>query len=82
MALPVPVGRSVLKQIALLLDAGEFGVALVDDQVHQRIAHLLRGHLAQVLPLAAALEGAELDFIGFDGAVERVEFEVGDLVCD
>ena len=76
----VPVGGRALKQIALLFDAGKFGVALIDDQVDQRIAHLLRGHLAQVFPLLRAFERAKLDLVGFDRAVKRVEFEVGNLV--
>ncbi len=67
------------KQVALLLDAGKFSVALVDDHVHQRVAHLLRGHLAQVLPLVAAFVGTELDLFGFDRAVERVEVEGFDV---
>src|SRR6266849_7696691 len=65
----------------LLLHAGEFGVALVHDQIDQRVAHLLRRHLAQVLPFAEPLKGAELDFLGFDCAIERVELEAGDLVA-
>src|SRR5260370_17846952 len=65
--------RRGFKQVALLLDAGKFSVALVDDHVHQGVAHLLRGHLAQVLPLVAAFVGTELDLPGFDRAVECVE---------
>jgi len=64
----------------LLLYAGEFGIALIDDQVDQSIAHLLSGYLAQVFPLAAAFEGTELDFVGFDCAVKSIEFKIGDLV--
>ena len=47
----------------------------------QRVADLLRRHLAQVLPLVVALIVAELDLVGFDGAEERVEFEVFNLVA-
>src|ERR1700733_12091964 len=71
----IPVGGRGLEKIALLLYARELGVALVDDHVHERIAHLLRGHLAEILPLAAAFVGAELDVVGFDGTVEGVEVE-------
>src|SRR5215467_6265314 len=66
--------------MSLLLDAGELGVALIDDHVEQRVAHLLRRHLAQVLPFALAFEVAELYLFGFDRAVKRVEFEAGDLI--
>ena len=52
----IPVGRRSFKQIALLLDGGKLGVALVDDHVQQRVAHLLGRNLAQVLPFAPALE--------------------------
>ena len=47
----------------------------------QRVAHLLGGNLAEVFPLGFAFEVAELDFVGFDGAVEGVEIEAGDLVA-
>ena len=30
---PIPVGRSGLEQFALLLHAGKFGIALIDDQI-------------------------------------------------
>src|SRR6185437_10692503 len=75
----VPVGRSGLKKIALLLHAGEFSIALIDDQVHQGIAHVLRGDLAQVLPFVAAFVIAEGDLIGLNLAVERVKFEIFDV---
>src|SRR5438552_18297024 len=65
----------------LLLDAGEFRVALVNNHIEQSVAHLLRGHLTQVLPLAAAFEVAELNLISLDGTIERVELELGDLVA-
>ena len=67
-------------KIALLLDAGKLGVALVDDHVHERVAHLLRGNLAQVLPLAAAFVVAEFDVFGIDRAIERIELEGLDVV--
>ena len=68
------------KQIALLLDAGKFGIALIDDHVHQRVAHLLRRHLAQVLPLIAAFIGTELDLFRFNRAVKRIEVEGFDVI--
>src|ERR1039457_3347983 len=68
------------KQIALLLHAGKFGVALIDDHVHERVPHLLRGHLAQVLPLVAAFVGAELDFFRLNRAVESIEVECLNVV--
>src|SRR5438132_8603480 len=77
----VPVGRRGFKEMALLLDAGEFGIALIDDHVEQGVAHLLSGYLTKVLPLAAAFEVAELNLISLDGAIERVELELGDLVA-
>ena len=49
----VPVSGSAFEEIPLLLHAGEFGIALVDDHVDERVAHLLSRDLAQVLPLAA-----------------------------
>ena len=66
--------------MALLFDAGEFCVALVHDHVEHCVAHLLGRNLAEVLPLATAFEGAELNFFGLDGAIQRVELERGDLV--
>ena len=76
----VPIRGSSFEQMALLLAAGKFGVALVDDHVDQRIAHLLRRHLTQVLPLAPPLEVAKLDFFRLDRAEQRVEFEAGNFI--
>src|SRR5256885_16453429 len=67
------------KQMALLLATGEFGVALIDDHIQQRIAHVLRRNLAQCLPLGTAFIMAELDLIGIDSTEERLEFEIIDL---
>src|SRR5262249_32300191 len=75
----VIIAGRALKQPALLLHAGKFSVALVDDQIHQRIAHVLCWDLAQVLPLAPAFVGAEMDFFGLNGAIEGVEMEILDL---
>src|SRR2546422_765584 len=79
--LAIPVGGCAFEQMPLLLHAGELGVALIDNQINQSVAHLLRRHLAQVLPFAAPLKGAELDFLGFDRAIEGVELEAGDFVA-
>jgi hypothetical protein len=67
--------------VPLLLDRCELGVALVDDHVEKRIAHLLRWHLAQIFPLASALKGAELDLLGFNRPIESIEFETGNLIA-
>src|ERR1700733_10714183 len=66
--------------MALLFHAGKLGVALIDDQIDESVAHLLRRHLAEVFPLAAAFEGAKLNFVSLDRAIKRIEFEVGNLV--
>ena len=71
----IPIRGSVVEQVALLLNTGKLGIALVDDHIHERIAHLLRGNLPQVLPLAAALIVPELDVFGLDCAVKRIELE-------
>src|SRR5580692_6152635 len=70
---PVPFGGRGSEQITLLLHAGKFGIALIDNHVHESVPHLLRGHLAQVLPLIAAFIRAELDLLGFDCTVKRIE---------
>src|SRR4030088_707125 len=72
---PVPVSGRVFKQVALLLHAGKFGVSLVDDHVHQRVAHLLCRHLPQILPFTAALVRSELNLFGVDRAIQRVKVE-------
>ncbi len=75
----VPIRGSIVEQVALLLHAGKLGIALVDDHVHQGISHLLRRHLAQVFPLAAAFVVSELDVFRVDRAVQRIEFECLDI---
>src|SRR5207245_4553958 len=77
----VPICRRRLEQMPLLLDTGELSIALIDNQVHKCIAHLLRGHLTKVLPLSAAFEGAKLYLFGFDIAVQSIELEAGHLVA-
>src|SRR5205807_6651190 len=76
----IPIRGSRFEEMPLLLDAGEFRVALVNNHIEQGVAHLLRGYLTKVLPLAAAFEVAELNLISLDGALERFELELGDLV--
>ena len=65
----------------LLLDAGKLGVALIHDHVEQSVTHLLCRNLAQIFPLTAAPEMAELDFLSFDRAKEGIEFEFGYFVA-
>ena len=65
----VPICRRRIEQMPLLLDTGELSIALVDNQVHECIAHLLRGHLTKVLPLSAAFEGPKLYFFSLNIAV-------------
>src|SRR6266481_1831368 len=78
--LAVPIRGRSLEQIALLLDACEFGIALVDDQVHQRVTHVLRGNLAQVFPFGTTFVIAERDFLGLNRAVESLKPEILDVV--
>src|SRR5437764_15491790 len=77
----VPVGGCRFEKMPLLLYAGELSVALIDDHIQQRVAHLLGRNLTQVLPLAPAFEMAELDFFSFNCAKERVELEIGRASC-
>ena len=72
---PIPVRGRIFEQITLLFHAGKFGVALIDDHIHQRVAHLLCGHLPQVFPLAAAFVRSELNLFRIDRAVKRVKVE-------
>ena len=65
----IPVRGRVLQQVALLLHARKLGIALVNDHVHQRIAHLLGGNLPQVFPLAPAFVRTKLDLVGIDRAI-------------
>ena len=76
----VPIGGRGLKQMALLLAAGKLCIALIDDHVEQRVAHLLGGNLAQVLPFTTAPEVTELDLFGLDCAVESIKLKLGDLI--
>src|ERR1700691_1136637 len=76
----IPLRGRGCKQVTLLLHAGKFSIALIDDHIHQGIPHLLCGNLAQILPLVAAFVGTELDFPGFDRSIERVKVEGLDVV--
>ena len=75
----IPLCGRILQQVPLLFDAGKFCITLVDDHVHECVAHLLGRDLAQVLPFAAALVRTELDLFGFNGAIQRVEVEGVDV---
>ena len=72
-ALGVVVGGRGLEQVALLLDGGEFGVALVDDQVQEGVADGLVGDLGDPLPLLLPREVAELDLVGLQVSVLGLE---------
>ena len=53
-AVGVVVGGRGLEEVALLLDRGELRVALVDDEVQERVADRLVGDLRDPLPLVPA----------------------------
>ena len=72
---PVVIRGRRFKQEALLLATGKLGVALIDDQIQQRVAHVLRGHAPQVFPLALSFVVAKLDLFGLDLAVQGLELE-------
>src|SRR5579884_1246371 len=77
---PVPVRWRGFEKMPLLFNAGEFGVSLIHNHVHQSIAHLLSWNLPQVLPLAPAFVMAKLDLFGFDGAEKRLELKLLNLI--
>src|SRR5262245_29858725 len=58
------LGRSSIKQIALLLDGGKLRVALIRDQMKQRIAHTLIRNLQHGLPFRATCIVAEFNRVG------------------
>ena len=66
MSFAVVFGGRGIEQIFLLLDRREFGIALVDDQIHQGIANGLIGNLANSLPFLLAFEIAKLDLWGME----------------
>ena len=76
-AVGVVVGGGGLEQVPLLLDGGELGVALVDDEVQERVADLLLGDLRDPLPLPVPGEVAELDLVRLQVPVLRLELVVG-----
>src|SRR5436305_12145593 len=65
--------------MTLLLTTGKLCVALIDDHIQQRIAHVLRRDLPQRLPLGTAFIVAKLDLVRINGAEERVKLEIVDL---
>src|SRR5919197_601700 len=71
----VVIGRRVVQQVALLLDRGEFGVALIDDQIEQRVADALIGNVHHRRPLALAFVVAELYVRHLRIAELRLELE-------
>ena len=78
-AVGVVVRGGGLQQVALLLDGRELRVALVDDQVQQRVPDGLVGDLREALPLALAGEVPVLDLVGLQVAVLGLEGVVGVL---
>src|SRR6266849_3077705 len=67
------------EEAALLLDGGEFGVALIDDEVEQGVAHALVGYADDLFPFGTALVGAKFDFIRAGGPEFGVKFVLGDF---
>ena len=65
----------MLQQVPLLLDGRELGVALVDDQIEQRVADALIGDVHHGGPFTLALVVAELDVGHFRVAELGVELE-------
>ena len=68
-----------VEEIALLLDRCKFGVALIRDQVKQRVANTLIGNLQNRLPFRTAGIVAELDHVGRHGAKLHLEFVVAEF---
>src|SRR5207237_6030390 len=62
--------------IYMLRERGELHVALVDNQVQARVDDRLVGDLREPLPLPVSLEVAELDLVGLQVAVLRLELVV------
>ena len=54
----IPFGGRGFKKVTLLLDTGKFGIALIDNHIHQGVAHLLRRDLPL---LADAAEHVPVD---------------------
>ena len=72
-ALSVVFGRRRVDEVALLLGGSEFGIALVNDQMHQRIAHILGRKFQDFFPFSPALEFTELNFRMRRVGVDRIE---------
>ena len=77
--LQIVLARRRLQQIALLLDGGELRIALIGDEVKQRIAHALIGNLQDGLPFRAAGVVAEFDVVAIDRAELHLEVVVAEL---
>src|SRR6266853_1746571 len=73
------VRRGVRQQAALLLHRSELGVALVHDQIQERVADALVGDVHHRGPFALALVMAELDVGHFLLPEFRLEIELADL---
>src|SRR4029077_3650951 len=69
----------VCQEVALLLDGRELGVALIDDEVQERVADALIGDVHHRWPLPLALVMAELDVRYFLLAEFGLELEAPDL---
>src|SRR5438445_787141 len=75
----VVVRRRMTQQAPLLLHGGELGVALVDDQVEQRVADTLIRDVHHAGPLALAPVVTELDVRHLRVPELGVELEVAEL---
>ena len=77
-ALAVVIARRGVDQLALLLGGPEFGVALKENQMEQRVAHVLGGHVENFFEFLASFEFAEFDGWARAFIVNRVELVVFD----
>src|SRR5215475_2508909 len=73
---PVVVTGSRIDELALLLRRSEFSVALIKDQVQQRVAHVLRRNVENFFKFLPTLEFAEFDLRARSLTVDRVELIV------
>ena len=74
--------RRVVHQEPLLFVGGELGVTLIDDHIHQRVAHALIGHLQELLPPRLPFEVAKIYFARRQLAVLRFELITGHVATD
>ena len=77
--LPVVFGGRGLEQPPLLFNGSELGVALVDDQVHQGVAHALVGNVDHPAPLRPALVMPKFDLVRAHGPELGFKFVARDL---